>query len=96
MAISLVCKGCGGGSWGFEWEEAYGHEVIDRLRAGLTITLTTVGKEQGVQWDEKQIHHAVNHAYQMAAAWCAPTVGIIRYLPMPIKPAPCICIQSGS
>lgn len=58
-------KGCGGGSWGFEWEESHGHNVIDRLREGLIITLKTIGKEQGVQWDEKQIHHAVNHAYQI-------------------------------
>jgi len=61
----VMCKGCGGGSWGVELEEAHGQDVIDRLRGGVAVTLQTVGREQGVQWEEKQIHHAVSHAYQM-------------------------------
>lgn len=69
---TVGCKGCGGGSWGYEMEEAYGYDVIERLRNGLEVTLQTVGKEQGVQWGEEKIKHAVRHAYQMNGCMICP------------------------
>lgn len=60
-----MCKGCGGDAWGFELELAHGEDAIQRLRNGLAITLETKGTEQGLHWEAEQIHHAVNHAYQM-------------------------------
>ena len=68
----VQCKGCGGGSWGFEMEEAYGHDVIERLRQGLTVTLQTAGQTVAVTWEERQIQHAVQHAYQMSGCMVCP------------------------
>lgn len=60
----VMCKGCGGDSWGFELELAHGEDAIQRLRDGLAVTLQSRPQPAAVEWQPDQVQHAAQHAYQ--------------------------------
>jgi hypothetical protein len=60
----VMCKGCGGDSWGYELELAHGEDAVQRLWDGLAITLQTQPKPPEVELTPDQVQHAVKHAYQ--------------------------------
>lgn len=59
----VQCKGCGGGSWSYDLEMAHGEDAIERLRQGLSVTLSTT-PTGGEPLAKEAVQHAVSHAYQ--------------------------------
>jgi hypothetical protein len=56
----IGCKGCGGGAWGGEFEEAYGQEAAQQIRVRLREALSQV---EGVSPEQAQV------AAKNACAW---------------------------
>lgn len=53
-----MCKGCGGGAWGWEFEEAYGEEAIEQMRTRLREVLSQI------EWvSQEQAEQSARHAY---------------------------------
>lgn len=67
------CKGCGGDAFGFDMEQVYGADATTNLRDALAVTLHAKGESQEVEWQEDQIHYAVEHAYQLGGCMICAT-----------------------
>lgn len=63
----VLCKGCGGDAWGWEFEMAHGEMAVDELRKVLRETLI------GAEFDAEAVGHAVRHAYSMGGCMICPT-----------------------